>query len=107
MAIGTMSPQQLSAACSSDTPPIILDVRTRQEYEIARLESAILLPMDEIAGRLDEIPGDRDIVVLCHHGIRSMHVAMWLDSKGFSAIYNLTGGIDRWSLEVDPHIPRY
>jgi len=107
MPIDRITPQALAQALQSDAPPYVVDVRTETEHALARLEAASLIPMDEMTTRWDELPMNRDIVVMCHHGIRSMHVALWLENKGFDRLYNLTGGIDQWSRDVDSSVPRY
>lgn len=65
------------------------------------------MPMNGIPARLDELPQDREIVVICHHGVRSFHVARFLDHNGFTRIINLTGGVDAWAKEADPTMPTY
>jgi rhodanese-related sulfurtransferase len=87
--------------------PLILDVREPWENAICNLEVAQLLPMQEIPARWNELPHDRDIVVLCHHGMRSLQVANFLHSKGLSRLYNLSGGIAAWAEQVDPAMARY
>ena len=84
----------------------LLDVREPWEHQVARIDSATLVPMNELPGRLGSLDKSRDVVVYCHHGVRSDMAAEWLRSQGFSA-KNLLGGIDRWSREVDPAVPRY
>ncbi len=102
-----ISPKELDLRLKSDRPPLLLDVREPSEYEIANLK-AKLIPLGEILNRLDEIPNDREIVVYCHHGIRSRHCIGMLRSAGFTnTLLNLEGGIDRWSREVDTSVPRY
>ena len=85
----------------------VLDVREPQEIEIAPFPGAAHIPMGDIPSRLTELDPDRETVVVCHHGVRSAQVAMYLARMGFEHVLNLTGGIDAWSLEVDPAIPRY
>ena len=87
--------------------PLILDVREPWETMICQLAQARLLPMQEIPSRWNELPHDRDIVVLCHHGMRSLQVADYLQSKGLNRLYNLTGGIAAWAEQVDPAMARY
>lgn len=86
---------------------VLLDVREPHEIEIAALASAVHIPMAQISGRLGELDPDKTIVVMCHSGVRSMQVAGFLSQQGFDKVVNLAGGIDAWSLEVDPKIPRY
>ena len=107
MMIQSISPEALAESLGSESPPLVVDVRTSEEYELANLDSAILIPMDEISTRWHELPEHQDIVLICHHGIRSMHVAMFLSTKGLNRLFNLTGGIDAWSLKIDPEVPRY
>jgi rhodanese-related sulfurtransferase len=85
----------------------LLDVRDGWEAALARLPGAILMPLPELEKRLQELDRDKPTVVYCHHGIRSLHAALALRSRGFASACSLRGGIDRWSLEVDPSVPRY
>jgi monothiol glutaredoxin len=87
-------------------PHQLLDVRTKEEWDIAHLEGATLLDDDGIRA-LEDLPKDTAIVLYCHHGIRSMQAAGQLLQKGFKKVYNLEGGIDAWSLQVDQGVPRY
>jgi rhodanese-related sulfurtransferase len=93
----------------SPTPPRPLDCRTREEHAFARLENSLLIPMDELRDRLDELDADRNrtLIVYCHHGIRSLMVARFLRDHGFPLAVSLAGGIDRWSRDIDPRIGRY
>lgn len=86
---------------------MFLDVREPSEQAVARIEGAILIPMREIPSRLAEIDAGKEIVVFCHHGSRSAMIANFLRSNGCERAINLAGGIDAWSLEVDPSVPRY
>lgn len=87
--------------------PLLLDVREPWEFERCHIEGAIPMPMNGIPARLQELPQDKDIVVICHHGVRSFHVARFLDHSGFTRIINLTGGVDAWAKEADPSMPTY
>jgi rhodanese-related sulfurtransferase len=104
-----ITPAQLAAwlADRGREPPVLLDVREPWEYERARIEGAQLVPMRELAGRLAEIDQDRDIVAICHHGGRSLQVALFLEKKGYGKVHNLVGGVDAWSRTVDPAVPLY
>jgi rhodanese-related sulfurtransferase len=86
---------------------LLLDVREPFEREMAVIEPSLHIPMGEITERSSEIPRDRDLVVYCHGGTRSMMVAGYLEGLGFKSVANLAGGIDAWSVEVDPKVPRY
>jgi rhodanese-related sulfurtransferase len=89
---------------------VLLDVREPQEYALAHIEGSVLIPMNSVPGelqKLEALADDADILVLCHHGVRSLQVAAWLQSKGIENAISIMGGIDRWSMEVDPSVPRY
>ena len=101
-----VSPAELAERLRAPQGPVLLDVREPWEVEISRLPSARHIPMNELPGALDSLERSRETVVYCHHGTRSGLVAQWLRQQGFRA-RNLTGGIDRWSREVDPGVPRY
>ncbi len=90
-------------------PPALLDVREPGEHEFAALPSSRLIPLGELAERTGELDDwrNREVVVYCHHGIRSLHAIQLLRQAGFTRLVNLRGGIDRWSIEVDPTVPRY
>jgi len=89
-------------------PPLLLDVREPWEVHTASLPEAVLMPMGDIPSRVhQELEPDKPIIVLCHHGARSLSVTMWLRDQGFEHVQSLAGGIDRWSRFIDPSIPRY
>ena len=87
--------------------PVLLDVREPFERETARIDPSLHIPMQEVPGRLVELPRDRPLVVYCHTGVRSAMVAGFLEQHGFRQVANLRGGIDAWSCEVDDQVPRY
>jgi rhodanese-related sulfurtransferase len=88
--------------------PLLLDVREPWEYQTARLPGGLLMPMGEVASRAHtELDPDAPIVVMCHHGARSLNVALWLREQGFTHAQSLSGGIDAWSRSIDPEVPRY
>lgn len=91
----------------TDQPLLLLDVREPWEFELARIEGSQLLPLGQVPARLDELDPARETVVICHHGVRSMQAAFFLQSRGFKDVINLAGGIDAWSREVDPKVPVY
>jgi rhodanese-related sulfurtransferase len=88
---------------------LLLDCREADEYAVAKIAQAKLVPMSEIVTRLPELQPHRQrlVVVLCHGGVRSLQVAHWLCQQGFSQVQSMAGGIDQWSLEIDPSVPRY
>ncbi len=85
----------------------LVDVREPFEYEIARIDGAQLIPLGEIANRADELQRGQQIVVHCHSGTRSAQAVRLLQQRGFSNVYNLEGGIDAWSEQIDPSVPKY
>jgi rhodanese-related sulfurtransferase len=99
---------QLQSHLASPNPPLLLDVREPWEYETAHIEGAKLMPMAEIPARaFQELNEEDPILVLCHHGARSLSVAAWLRNQGFDQAQSISGGIDTWSRLIDPTIPRY
>ncbi len=98
------------AAWLADTArprPLLLDVREYWEYERCRIAGSRLVPMGEVSQRSNELDPETDVVVICHHGVRSYRVAMMLEYSGFAKVYNLVGGVERWARDVDPTMPRY
>ena len=89
------------------TRPLLLDVREAWEFERCHIEGAELLPMSGIPSRYGELDPEREVVVICHHGVRSFHVARFLEHNGFTNVINLTGGVDAWAKEVDHAMPLY
>jgi rhodanese-related sulfurtransferase len=88
--------------------PLLLDVREPWEFATAAFPGAKLIPMGEMTSRAHaELDPDQPMVVLCHHGARSLSVTMWLRREGFDHAQSLAGGIDEWSRKIDPGIPRY
>jgi adenylyltransferase/sulfurtransferase len=85
----------------------LIDVREPYEWRIARIEGARLIPLGRIGASASEIARDRDVVLYCHHGARSHAAGEELVAQGFDRVWNLSGGIDRWSAEVDPSVPTY
>ncbi|MQM34112.1 MULTISPECIES: rhodanese-like domain-containing protein [unclassified Candidatus Accumulibacter] len=87
--------------------PLLLDVREPWEFELCHLADSLLLPMQSVPARIDELERDADIVVICHHGVRSRQVGGFLERQGFTSIYNLSGGVDAWANDVDPAMHKY
>jgi rhodanese-related sulfurtransferase len=88
-------------------PPQVLDVRETWELDRARIAGVVHVPMGQLPGALDALDPLQPVVCLCHHGARSAQVALFLDHHGFASVFNLSGGIDAWSREVDPTVPLY
>jgi adenylyltransferase/sulfurtransferase len=101
--------RQVNSKRNADEEFLLLDCREKDEHELVHIESAQLLPMSEIAGRAEELAEHRDaeIIVYCHHGMRSLQVATWLRQQGFTRAMSMTGGVDRWAVEIDPSLARY
>lgn len=89
---------------------VLIDVREPAEYQIARIDGAELIPMNTVPQRLqylDALAEEKLLIVHCHHGMRSLNVVDWLRRQGVSNCQSMAGGIERWSAQVDPKIPRY
>jgi len=100
---------KLAEWLKSEQPPKLLDVRQDYEHEVARLEEARLIPLPELPMRTAELADwkEQDVVVYCHHGVRSQMAIGLLRAAGFQKLHNLTGGIDAWSKDVDEKVARY
>ena len=97
-----------SSNLAPDERPILLDVREPAEFAAARVADGLLMPMGEVPSRAhQELDPEQPIFVLCHHGVRSMNVTVWLRGQGYDRAQSIAGGIDRWSSEIDRTIPRY
>lgn len=94
-------------ACACEAMPLLLDVREPWEYDYCHMEGSELIPMGQLPAVTDELDPEREVVVICHHGVRSYQVACYLEHIGFSRVINLEGGIDAWAREIDPSIKRY
>jgi rhodanese-related sulfurtransferase len=105
--IGKIDPVTLKARLDRGESVLILDVREPFEIALAPFPGATHIPMGDIPSRLTELDPDRETVVVCHHGVRSAQVAMYLAQNGFEHVLNLSGGIDAWSEDADPSTPRY
>lgn len=102
-----IAPGRLASWRSSGVSHAVLDVREPWEVAIASLPGALAVPMAELSGRLGELPREVPLVVLCHHGARSLRVTVWLRARGFANAVNLAGGIHAWASEIDPAMARY
>lgn len=88
---------------------VLLDCREEDELAVVQLPDALWIPMGQLTERLDELQAyrDRDLVIFCHHGGRSLQVTQWLRDQGWPRVYSMTGGIDQWAAEVDTTLTRY
>lgn len=103
----SISPSELKERLKDGEKVNLIDVREVWEYETAHLEGAKLLPLSEFNEWIGDLKPEEEIVVMCHHGIRSANVCMFLLRNGFEKVINLDGGIDLWSKEVDANVPLY
>ena len=85
----------------------LVDVREPWEYDLCRIEGAKLVPLGSLAASLQTLPDVDEVICYCHHGMRSLDAATWLRFQGIERAKSLAGGIERWSLDVDPNVPRY
>ena len=103
----TITATELNTALQNKQNYTLLDVRQPEEVAICQIENSLNIPMGDIPAKKDTLNPDDAIVVICHHGMRSAQIAMYLDQNGFDNITNLTGGIDAWAIEVDNSMQRY
>lgn len=105
----SIDPQELKEWLddSSRAKPLLLDVREAWEFDLGHIEGARSLPMQQVPRRLNELTPDEEIVVVCHHGVRSAQVAQFLMRNGLGKVRNLQGGIHAWAEQVDPAMPKY
>jgi len=103
-----LSPQELQRLRSENPALAVLDCREPSECTLSSLPGTLDIPMGQIPDRIAELNPGEDLVVMCHHGVRSLRVVQWLRRQGnFSRVKSLRGGIEAWSSEIDPEVPRY
>lgn len=102
-----ITPEEVKSKLEGGADFTLLDCREPWEYQAARIDRAVNIPMNEISARVQELDPEEHIVVVCHHGVRSMNVTAWLRQHGFEKVQSMAGGIDRWSRVVDPTVPIY
>ena len=102
-----MSVQELKQRLDTDKKPFLLDVREPYEYSLAKLEGSVLIPLGTLPQSMEKLDRNAEIVAYCHHGMRSADAVGFLLQQGFTNVKNLVGGIDAWSVQVDPTVPRY
>ena len=102
-----ISPADAAALLKEGTVRFV-DVREPWEFSTAQIAGSLLMPMGDVPSRAhQELDPDERLVILCHHGARSLNTTVWLRNQGFDRAQSLRGGIDAWSTEIDPHVPRY
>jgi len=99
--------QKLREKQDAGTDIVLLDVRESEEVELVQLPNSVHIPMGDIPSRLHELDPDSEIVVYCHHGVRSLQVVHFLHQHDFEHIVSLAGGIDVWAIEIEPEMARY
>lgn len=107
MSVLQITAKELQKKLHENLKPLVLDVREPDEFEFAHISGSLHIPLNQIPQRKDEIDSSSGCVVICHHGIRSQYAASYLANSGFNQIYNLSGGIDAWSVECDNTVSRY
>ncbi len=107
MEITELTAKEAHIFLSSHPEAKLIDVRTDEEYALAHISSAVLVNTQEKAQAILALPKETPLVFQCHHGMRSFQAAVWFQQKGFTNVFNLAGGIDAWSQDVDSSVPRY
>ena len=105
-----IAPQEVQRRLQAGEKLALIDVREPGEFQLARIDGAELIPMRTVPAELSRLDAQADeieLIVFCHHGVRSLNVVHWLRGQGVGACQSMAGGIDRWSLEIDPSVPRY
>jgi rhodanese-related sulfurtransferase len=105
-----ITPQEVHRRLRAGEKLALIDVREPIEFQLAKIDGSELVPLRSVPGelsRLDALAEEKPLIVLCHHGVRSLNAVHWLREKGIDACQSMSGGIDRWSLEIDPLVPRY
>jgi adenylyltransferase/sulfurtransferase len=103
----TITVRELKDRLDKGETVFLLDVREPWEYSMAKIEGSTLIPLGTLPQSLDQIDKNADIIAYCHHGMRSADAAGFLLQQGYTKVKNLVGGIDAWSIQVDPNVPRY
>jgi rhodanese-related sulfurtransferase len=107
MTVKQLSATELMNKIQQQENLFLLDVREPHEFKYAHIAESVLIPLNQIPGRLSELNPQQEIVVICHHGMRSQQAANYLVQSGYKNIANLTGGIDAWSCTCDSSVRRY
>jgi len=102
-----ITPRQVKERLDRGEKLLLVDVREPHEHALCRIDGAVLIPMGAIPANLQKLDTDEDVICFCHHGMRSLDVANWLRQQGVRSAKSMAGGIDRWSSEIDPNVPRY
>ena len=101
-----LNPEELEEYLEFNNP-VLLDVREQYEWDKCHIKHSTLMPMGQIMANIDILDKNKDIVIICHLGVRSMQVARYFESIGFKQVVNLKGGIDAWAKQIDPNMTQY
>jgi rhodanese-related sulfurtransferase len=102
-----ISPRDVKDLLARNHATVFVDVREQWEYDTAHIAGSVLIPLGDIPSNLARLENAEELVLFCHHGMRSLDAAAWLRSQGIEGARSMTGGIERWSTEIDPTVPRY
>jgi rhodanese-related sulfurtransferase len=102
-----IAPRDVKELLARDDKVLFVDVREQWEYDRAHIEGSVLIPLGEIPSNLARLENAEQVVLFCHHGMRSLDAAAWLRSQGVESARSMAGGIERWSAEIDPQVPHY
>jgi rhodanese-related sulfurtransferase len=102
-----ITPREVKELLAHDDKVLFVDVREPWEYDATHIEGSVLIPLREIPSNLARLENAEQLVLFCHHGMRSLDAAAWLRSRGVEGAKSMSGGIERWSVEIDPSVPRY
>jgi len=102
-----ITPADVKARMDRGEQLVLIDVREPWEHQVCRIEGAKLVPLGSLAASLQTLPDVDEVICYCHHGMRSLDAAAWLRFQGIEKAKSLAGGIERWSVEIDPKVPRY
>jgi rhodanese-related sulfurtransferase len=102
-----ITPREVKDLLARDDKVLFVDVREPWEYQTTHIEGSVLIPLGQIPSNLARLENAEHLVLFCHHGMRSLDAAAWLRAQGVEGAKSMTGGIERWSTEIDPSVPRY
>ena len=102
-----VAPREVEELLARGDGFLFVDVREKWEHDVSRIEGAVLIPLRQIPANLPLLAEAREVVLFCHHGVRSLDAAAWLRTQGVAGARSMSGGIERWAVEVDPRVPRY
>ena len=102
-----ITPREVKDLLACNDKVLFVDVREQWEYDTARIAGSVLIPLGEIPANLQRLENAEQVVFFCHHGMRSLDAAAWLRAQGVDGAQSMSGGIERWSTEIDPSVPHY